>query len=94
MDLGFGTSKSAPWRAGANENTTFTFSTDVIIEGKNLKAGTYGFFIAMGDGEATLIFSNNASSWGSFFYNEKEDIFLRLILYQNLKLIIFKTEIK
>lgn len=73
MDLGFGTSKSAPWRAGANENTTFTFSTDVMIEGKNLKAGTYGFFIAMGDGDATLIFSNNASSWGSFFYNEKED---------------------
>jgi tetratricopeptide (TPR) repeat protein len=73
MDLGFGTSKSAPWRAGANENTIFTFSTDVMIEGKNLKAGTYGFFIALGDGEATLIFSNNATSWGSFFYNEKED---------------------
>lgn len=73
MDLGFGTSKSAPWRAGANENTTFTFSTDVIIEDKNLKAGTYGFFVAMGNGDATLIFSNNATSWGSFFYNEKED---------------------
>src|SRR5882724_8131684 len=28
-DLGFGTSKSAPWRAGANENTTIEFSTDV-----------------------------------------------------------------
>jgi hypothetical protein len=73
MDLGFGTSKAAPWRAGANENTTFTFSTDVMIEGKNLKAGTYGFFIAMGDGDATLIFSNNSTSWGSFFYNDKED---------------------
>src|SRR6478672_3135851 len=36
-DLGFGTSKAAPWRAGANENTTFTFSTDVMIEGKPLK---------------------------------------------------------
>jgi hypothetical protein len=74
MDLGFGTSKAAPWRAGANENTTFTCTTDVMVEGKNLKAGTYGFFIAMGDGEATLIFSNNATSWGSFFYNEKEDV--------------------
>src|SRR4051812_38259871 len=38
-DLGFGTSKAAPWRAGANENTTITFSTDVMIEGKPLKAG-------------------------------------------------------
>ena len=72
-DLGFGTSKNAPWRAGANENTTFTFSTDVMIEGKPLKAGTYGFFIAMGTGDATMIFSNNHSSWGSFFYNENED---------------------
>src|SRR4051812_35748554 len=32
-DLGFGTSKAAPWRAGANENTTIEFSTDVTIEG-------------------------------------------------------------
>src|SRR4051812_40458090 len=31
-DLGFGTSKASPWRAGANENTTFTFSTDVMVE--------------------------------------------------------------
>ena len=72
-DLGFGTSKAAPWRAGANENTTFTFSTDVMIEGKSLKAGTYGFFIAMGETDATLIFSTNSTSWGSFFYDEKED---------------------
>jgi len=72
-DLGFGTSKAAPWRAGANENTTITFSTDVMIEGKALAAGTYGLFMAMGDGEATVIFSNNSTSWGSFFYDPKED---------------------
>ena len=72
-DLGFGTSKAAPWRAGSNENTTFTFSTDVMVEGKPLKAGTYGFFIAMGETDATLIFSNNSTSWGSFFYDDKED---------------------
>lgn len=72
-DLGFGTSKAAPWRAGANENTTITFTTDVKIEGKDIKAGTYGFFVAMGIGEATLIFSNNHSSWGSFYYDPKED---------------------
>lgn len=72
-DLGFGTSKAAPWRAGANENTTISFSTDVKIEGQPLKAGTYGFFIAMGTGDATIIFSNNTTSWGSFFYDPKED---------------------
>ncbi len=72
-DLGFGTSKAAPWRAGANENTTITFTTDVMIEGKPLKAGTYGLFIAYDDVNPTIIFSNNYQSWGSFFYDEKED---------------------
>src|ERR1700712_417311 len=40
-DQGFGTSKAAPWRTGANENTTISFSNDVKVEGKDLKAGTY-----------------------------------------------------
>src|ERR1700752_4230258 len=31
-----------PWRAGANENTTISFSTDVVVQGKPLAAGTYG----------------------------------------------------
>lgn len=72
-DLHFGTSKAAPWRAGANESTTITFSTDVSIEGKFLPAGKYGFFIAYGPIESTLIFSKNSTAWGSFFYDEKED---------------------
>jgi hypothetical protein len=72
-DLGFGTSKAAPWRAGANENTTINFTTDVMIEGKPLEAGIYGFFVAMGNGDATLIFSKNSTSWGSFFYDQKDD---------------------
>src|SRR5689334_2957451 len=28
IDQGYGSSKAAPWRAGANENTTITFSHD------------------------------------------------------------------
>ena len=72
-DLGFGTSKAAPWRAGANENTTIEFTNDVKVEGNNLPAGKYALFIAMGANEATFIFSKNATSWGSFFYDAKED---------------------
>ena len=72
-DQGFGNSKAAPWRAGANENTTFEFSTDVKIEGQPLVAGKYAFFVAYDPNECTLIFSKNSTSWGSFFYNEKED---------------------
>ncbi len=73
-DLGFGSSKQAPWRAGANENTTIEFSTDVKVEGQNVPAGKYGFFIAYDPNECTLIFSKNNSSWGSFFYDPKEDM--------------------
>ena len=72
-DQGFGSSKAAPWRAGANENTVIEFSTDVMIEGKPLAAGKYGFFIAYDPNESTLIFSKNSNSWGSYFYSEKED---------------------
>jgi len=72
-DLGFGSSKAAPWRAGANENTTIEFSTAVKIEGSELPAGKYAFFIAYDPNECTLIFSKNNSSWGSFFYKENED---------------------
>jgi tetratricopeptide (TPR) repeat protein len=72
-NLGFGTSKAAPWRAGANENTTISFTTDARVGGNEIKAGTYGLFAAMGTGEATLIFSYNHSSWGSFYYDPKED---------------------
>ena len=61
------------WRAGANENTTISFSTDVMIEGKALPAGTYGLHMIPSQKEWTVIFNKNAAAWGSFFYEEKED---------------------
>lgn len=75
-NLGFLKSTEAnpsPWRAGANENTVITFSHDVEIEGKPLKAGTYGLHIAPGAEEAIVIFSNNTLAWGSFAYTPSED---------------------
>jgi len=73
VDLGHGTSTAAPWRAGANENTTISFSHPVKIEGKDLPAGIYGFFISLGEQESTLIFSKVSNSWGSFYYDATED---------------------
>ncbi|WP_040006389.1 DUF2911 domain-containing protein [Fibrisoma limi] len=72
-DLGFGTSKQAPWRAGANENTTISFSTDVMVEGKPLAAGTYGLMMGVEENEVTVIFSKTSTSWGSYFYDPKDD---------------------
>jgi len=71
---GFGSGNKWPWRAGANENTTISFSHDAKVEGKPISAGTYALFMALKeDGGATVILSNNAGSWGSFFYDEKEN---------------------
>jgi hypothetical protein len=74
IDQGYGTSKAAPWRAGANENTTIEFSHDVKINGKDLKAGTYGVFLDVEkEGPWHWIFSNNSTAWGSYFYDPKDD---------------------
>ena len=61
------------WRAGANENTTITFSDAVSVEGKDLPAGTYGLHMIPTENDWTVIFSRNHTSWGSFFYKESED---------------------
>ncbi|HEV2479472.1 MAG TPA: DUF2911 domain-containing protein [Puia sp.] len=79
VDYHYGTSKAAPWRAGANENTTIEFSTDVTIEDQPLAAGKYGFFIAMGPEKATLVFSKDNNAWGSFYYNAAHDA-LRVVV--------------
>jgi hypothetical protein len=71
--LGYGTCTECPWRGGANFNTIFTVSQDVKIEGQPLKAGTYGLHFIPDANEWTVIFSKNATSWGSFFYEPSED---------------------
>jgi hypothetical protein len=61
------------WRAGANQNTTITFSDPVMVEGKPLDKGTYGLHMIPNAGEWTIIFSKNSTSWGSFTYDQGED---------------------
>ncbi len=73
-NLGFGTcGDQCPWRAGANENSVFTVSHDVKIEGQPLAAGSYGLHMIPGEEQWTIIFSNNSTSWGSFTYSADED---------------------
>jgi tetratricopeptide (TPR) repeat protein len=70
----FGNQNAKPWRAGANENTIISFSDDLYVEGELIKAGSYGLhMVPYKNGKVTLIFSNNTTSWGSFFYDETED---------------------
>ncbi len=73
LDEGFGPTKGAPWRAGANESTAIAFSNDVKVEGKDLKAGTYALFLAVEqNGPWYWVFSNHLG-WGSFQYDPKDD---------------------
>ena len=73
FDEGFGPSHASPWRAGANESTTISFSHDVKVEGKDVRAGTYALFLAVAPtGPWTLILSRNVG-WGSFQYDQAND---------------------
>ncbi len=74
IDEGFGPTKAAPWRAGANESTSITFSHDVVVEGKDLKAGTYALFLDVEqNGPWVWIFSSHLG-WGSFQYDSNGDV--------------------
>ena len=71
----FGAGNSAPWRAGANENTTIKFSDDAMVEGKPVPAGEYGlFFIINKDNTGEVILSKDYKAWGSFFYDSTHDL--------------------
>jgi hypothetical protein len=61
------------WRAGANENTTITFTDPVTIEGQSLEKGTYGLHMIPGENEWTVIFSKDSGAWGSFSYKQDDD---------------------
>lgn len=62
------------WRAGANENTTIEFSTAVQVDGKALAAGRYGLHTLPSAGSWQVIFSSVDTAWGSFGYDDKEDV--------------------
>ncbi len=70
----FGNQKSAPWRAGANENTVLELSHPAKIEGQTVPAGRYGlFFVINKDDTGEVILSKDSRSWGSFFYEASHD---------------------
>jgi tetratricopeptide (TPR) repeat protein len=61
------------WRAGANQNTTISFSSPVTVEGQKLAAGTYGLHMVPTEKTWTIAFSDVSNAWGSFSYDAKED---------------------
>ena len=69
------------WRAGANENTTISFDSDVTIGKNSVPAGKYGLFIIpKKDGAWTVIFSKKNDAWGSNGYSKDNDLFRMSIM--------------
>lgn len=53
------------WRTGANENTTVSFSDDVIIGGKTLKKGKYALYTIPNIQSWEVIFYSATDNWGT-----------------------------
>lgn len=53
------------WRTGANENTTISFSEDVIIDGKTLVKGKYALFTTPKADNWEIIFYKSTDNWGN-----------------------------
>ncbi|WP_298763726.1 DUF2911 domain-containing protein [uncultured Polaribacter sp.] len=53
------------WRTGANANTKLTFSTDFMVNGKTLKAGTYAVYTIPGKKTWDIMLYTDATNWGT-----------------------------
>lgn len=62
------------WRTGANEAAEITFYKKVNFGGKEVTPGTYTLFTIPTDEDWTVILSNQKNVWGSYFYDEKDDV--------------------
>jgi hypothetical protein len=62
------------WRAGANNATVITFSHPAKVAGKDLAAGSYGFFVIPNDKAWTLILNRKAKQWGAYEYKKEDDV--------------------
>lgn len=71
-------SKLAPmdkvWRVGANEAAEISFYKEVSLGNKTIKPGTYTFYLIPGEKEWTAIINTDLNVWGSYFYNEANDV--------------------
>ena len=65
------------WRTGANENTTVSFSDDVVIDGKTLKKGKYSLYTIPKIESWEIIFYKTTDNWGNPAEWKEENVALR-----------------
>ncbi|WP_040278664.1 DUF2911 domain-containing protein [Psychroserpens damuponensis] len=62
------------WRTGANEAAELTLYTTMVLGDTKIQPGTYTFYVIPGEKEWTAIVSKDLNVWGSYFYNEDNDV--------------------
>jgi hypothetical protein len=66
------------WRTGANGTTRITFSEDVMVEGKAVKAGTYGLYTMPAADSWTIMLYKDLTLNGNVASYKQEDELLRV----------------
>jgi Protein of unknown function (DUF2911) len=62
------------WRTGANEATTFVTSSDVVVGGKTIPAGSYTIFTVPTADKWTLIINKKTGEWGIPYKYESDEL--------------------
>jgi hypothetical protein len=53
------------WRTGANANTKITFSDNVMVDGQELKKGSYAIYTIPSETSWEVIFYSDTNNWGN-----------------------------
>ena len=62
------------WRTGADEATTLSTETDLMIGSLRVPKGTYALFTIPTEKGWTLVINKIAKQWGAYSYSAKEDL--------------------
>jgi hypothetical protein len=62
------------WRTGANEATTFVTSSDVVVGGTAVPAGSYTIFTVPNPDKWTLIINKKTGEWGIPYKYESDEL--------------------
>src|ERR1700675_678448 len=62
------------WRTGANAATTFVTSSDVVVGGKTVPAGSYTLFTVPSADKWTLIINKKTGEWGIPYKYEGDEL--------------------
>lgn len=62
------------WRLGANEATELIINEPIKVGGTKLAAGTYTMYAVPSASKWTIVISKDTDVWGSYAYNEANDV--------------------